>query len=207
MENLDNRRVHATTIVAATYRDGAVIAADTQATIMGTLAKYHETIKKLILVGRHAIVGISGLPDIMFLAHEVKKFSDNWRRKLDYEVSLDGVHNLLAKNLPTFAHETPSAMILAGYDTEYRYGRIFLVSMGMNIELHSGYEAIGSGGDAAKKIFKKNYRSGMNFEEAKEVALAALRESHEDNAGVGHKRYAYLVNADGCRIVVSPEGD
>ena len=69
MENLDNRQVHATTIVAVTYRDGAVIAADTQATMTNNLNKYHEVIKKLIPVGRHAVVGIAGLPDIMFLAH------------------------------------------------------------------------------------------------------------------------------------------
>lgn len=205
MENLDNRRVHATTVVAVTYRDGAIIAADMQATLMGNLNIYHEPIKKLIPVGRHAIVGIAGLPDVMFLAYEIQKFAHSWRRKLDYELTLDGSHNLLAKNLPAFAHGIPSSLILAGYDTEYRRGRIFLVSLGMNIEIHSGYEAIGSGGDAAIRVFKESFRPELEFTAAKATVLAALHESHKDNAGVGSKYDVYAIDAQGCQLIASAE--
>jgi proteasome beta subunit len=206
---------HATTIVAVTFDGGVVIAGDRRATMGNYIA--HREMEKVYPADDYSGVGISGAvgPAIeMIRLFQVEL--EHYEKIEGTLMSLDGKANRLAtmlrNNLPLAMQGLAVVPLYAGYDLDRNVGRIFSYDVsGARYEEH-GYHSTGSGSLFAKGSMKKRWRTGMNADDAVQVAIEALQDAADDDSATGGSdtgRRIYpvvaAITADGYRRLTQDE--
>ncbi|MEV6109940.1 proteasome subunit beta [Streptomyces sp. NPDC051940] len=179
---------HGTTIVAARYGDGALIAGDRRITMGNMIA--NRRYEKVFQADEFTAVGIAGSTGMaeemvgllrMELAH--------YEKVEGVALSVDGKANRLATlirdNLPAAQQGLAVVPVLAAYDTHADEGRIHSYFVdGMRCE-ERDFAATGSGSVFALGAVKKLYRPGMSETEAATMAVQALYDAAEDDSATG----------------------
>ena len=119
---------HGTTIVAANFTGGVVMAGDRRAT-MGTMIAQRE-IEKVFGADEHSIIGIAGVAGIAVELVRLFQVELQHYEKIEgVPLSLDGKANrlgaLVRANLSMAMQGLAVIPMLAGWDHERREGRIF----------------------------------------------------------------------------------
>jgi proteasome beta subunit len=183
---------HATTIVALTYADGVVMAADRRAT-MGNLIASRD-IEKVHPADAYSLVGFAGTAGIGIEMTRLFQVELEHFEKIEGAMlSLDGKANRLAtmirNNLGAALQGLAAIPIFAGYDLDARdpsrAGRIFSFDVAGGLYEESGYDGIGSGSLFAKAALKKRYRPGLSATEAIRIAVDALFDAADDDTATG----------------------
>jgi proteasome beta subunit len=184
---------HGTTVLAAVFRGGVLIAGDRRAT-SGNLIAYREMDKIYVTDGYSAcgIAGAAGLGVELIRLYAVEL--EHYEKIEGVSLSLDGKTNKLAAmvrgNLDAAMAGLAAIPLFAGYDTEAadpdRAGRIvsFDVSGG-RYEEHAGYHAIGSGSLFAKSALKKTHDPDADLDTTLRVAIDALVDAADDDSATG----------------------
>ena len=206
---------HATTIVAAEYAEGVLIAGDRRAT-MGNLIAQRD-IEKVFGTDTHSAVGIAGTAGLAIeLVRLFQVELEHYEKIEGTALTIEGKANRLATmirgNLGLAMQGLASVPLFVGYDTDVadpaRAGRIFSydVTGGRYPETH--YESIGSGSVFAKSSMKKLWRAGLDQAGVVRVAVEALYDAADDDSATGGPdtvRGIYpvvlLVTADGVTRV------
>src|SRR5258707_10658236 len=160
---------HGTTIVAATFGGGVVMAGDRRATMGNMIAQ--RDIEKVFPADEYSVVGIAGTAGIA--VEMVKLFQvelEHYEKIEGVELSLEGKANRLATmirgNLGMAMQGLVVVPLFAGYDEERDLGRIFSYdAAGGKYEEHE-HHTIGSGSPYARGSLKKLYRAGLSEEDA-----------------------------------------
>lgn len=180
--------VHGTTIVAARYGGGVVMAGDRRATA-GTHIASRE-IEKVFAADGTSAIGIAGTAGIALeLVRLFQLELEHYEKIEGSSLSLDGRANRLAAmiraNLPLALQGLAVAAIFAGYDDARGLGRIFSYDVtGGRYEEHE-FHAVGSGALYAKSALKKLWSPGLDREAAVRVALEALVDAADDDSATG----------------------
>jgi proteasome beta subunit len=183
---------HATTIVAMSYADGVVMAADRRAT-MGNLIASRD-IEKVHPADAYSLVGFAGTAGIGIEMTRLFQVELEHYEKIEGAVlSLDGKANRLAtmirNNLGAALQGLAAIPIFAGYDLDARdaarAGRIFSFDVAGGLYEETGYDGIGSGSLFAKSALKKRYRPGLSAVEAIRIAVEALFDAADDDTATG----------------------
>jgi proteasome beta subunit len=202
---------HGTTIVAATWAGGVVMAGDRRATMGNVIAQ--RTIEKVFPADEHACIGIAGSAGIAIeLVRLFQVELEHYEKIEGWPLSLDGKANrlasLLRSNLGLALQGLAAVPMLAGYDTERAEGRIFSYDVtGGRYEEHDFY-SVGSGSLFARGSLKKLYTSGMPELEAVQICVEALYDAADDDSATGGPDLARrifpvvaVVDANGFRRV------
>lgn len=202
---------HGTTIVAATWADGVVMAGDRRATMGNVIAQ--RTIEKVFPADEHACIGIAGSAGIAIeLVRLFQVELEHYEKIEGSSLSLDGKANrlasLLRSNLGLAMQGLAAVPLLAGYDLARETGRIFSYDVtGGRYEEHD-YYSVGSGSMFAKGALKKLYEPGMTEADAIEVCIEALYDAADDDSATGGPDLArrifplvVVVDASGFRQV------
>ncbi|WP_308113976.1 proteasome subunit beta [Kineosporia corallincola] len=179
---------HSTTIVAATFDGGVVLAGDRRATMGNYIA--HREMEKVYPADDYSAVGISGTvgPAIeMVRLFQVEL--EHYEKIEGTLMSLDGKANRLAtmlrNNLPLAMQGLAVVPLYAGYDLDRHVGRIFSYDVsGARYEEHS-YHSTGSGSLFAKGSLKKRWRPGLTADETVQVVVEALQDAADDDSATG----------------------
>jgi proteasome beta subunit len=179
---------HATTIVAASFDGGVVMAGDRRATMGNLIA--HREIEKVFPADDYSCVGIAGTAGLAI--ELVKLFQvelEHYEKIEGALLSLDGKANrlssMLRSNLGMAMQGLAVVPLFAGFDLQRRQGRIFSYDVtGGRYEEHQ-FHSIGSGSLFARGSMKKRWRSGLTQAEALQVVVEALHDAADDDSATG----------------------
>ena len=182
----------ATTIVAATYADGVLMAGDRRAT-MGNLIAQRD-IEKVFASDDYSMVGIAGTAGIAI--EMVRLFQvelEHYEKIEGTRLTLDGKANRLATmirgNLGAAMQGLAVVPLFAGFDLDAevpsRAGRIFSYDVtGGRYEEHQ-HHGVGSGSLFARGALKKTWRPGMSQDDVVRIGVDALYDAADEDSATG----------------------
>ncbi|GAA3244007.1 proteasome subunit beta [Streptomyces sp. XM83C] len=179
---------HGTTIVAATYADGVLIAGDRRVTMGNVIA--HREYEKVFPADEFSAVGIAGTAGIAVeLVRLFQLELEHYEKIEGTPLSLDGKANRLTTmvrgNLGMAMQGLAVVPVFAGYDVDRGAGRIFSYDVTGGRTEETGYTATGSGSVYARGALKKLYRDGMAEDEVLTAAVQALYDAADDDSATG----------------------
>jgi proteasome beta subunit len=184
---------HGTTIVAATFRGGVLIAGDRRATAGNLIAQ--RDMDKVFVVDDYSAIGIAGTAGIA--VEMVRLFTvemQHYEKIEGVSLTLDGKANKLAgmvrSNLGGAMRGLAAVPLFVGYDVDAtdpdRAGRIVSYDVvGGRYDETLGYHSVGSGSLFARSSLKKLHDPMMDIETAIRVAMEALYDAADDDTATG----------------------
>ncbi|MGH9046035.1 MAG: proteasome subunit beta [Acidimicrobiales bacterium] len=179
---------HATTIVALRFADGVVMAGDRRATEGHAIA--HRAMEKVFPADRYSAVAIAGAagPAVeMVRLFQVQL--EHYEKVEGVSLSLEGKANQLAQmvreHLPMAMQGLAVVPLFAGFDLRRGIGRIYTYDVTGGHYEEADFQATGSGGRDARTTIKLGFREGLTRTEAIELAIEALYEAADEDAGTG----------------------
>ncbi len=179
---------HGTTIVAAAFNGGVVMAGDRRATAGNMISQ--RDIEKVFRSDEYSCVGISGVAGIgVELVRLFQVELEHYEKIEGRALSLEGKANRLAgivrANLAAAMQGLVVVPIFAGYDTDEGVGRIFSYTADGGRYEEQRFHSIGSGSVFARGALKKLYADGMEATEAIMACMQALYDAADDDSATG----------------------
>ena len=179
---------HGTTIVAATFDGGVVIAGDRRATMGSMIAQ--RDIEKVFAADEHSAVGIVGTAGLAIeLVRLFQTELEHYEKIEGTTLSMDGKANRLASlirgNLGLAMQGLAVVPLFVGADHAGGRGRIFSYDVTGGRYEESDFHAVGSGSVFARGSLKKLYRQGLSADTAVEVLVQALYDAADDDSATG----------------------
>jgi proteasome beta subunit len=184
---------HGTTIVAATFRGGVLIAGDRRATAGNLIAQ--RDMEKVFVVDDYSAVGIAGTAGIA--VEMVRLFAvelQHYEKIEGVPLTLDGKANKLAGmvrgNLEGAMRGLAAVPLFVGYDVDAtdpaQAGRIVSYDVvGGRYDETLGYHSVGSGSLFARSSLKKLHDPTMEVDAAVRAAMEALYDAADDDSSTG----------------------
>ncbi|MCW2783673.1 MAG: proteasome endopeptidase complex, beta component, Threonine peptidase family [Marmoricola sp.] len=179
---------HGTTIVAATFADGVVMAGDRRATMGNVIAQ--RDIEKVFPADEYSCVGIAGTAGLA--VEMVRLFQtelEHYEKIEGSTLSIDGKANrlsaLIRNNLALAMQGLAVVPLFAGYDRRAGIGRIFSYDVTGGRYEETAFHSVGSGSVFARGSLKKLYRGDFNADECVTAAVQALYDAADDDSATG----------------------
>ncbi|MFE5242895.1 MULTISPECIES: proteasome subunit beta [unclassified Streptomyces] len=179
---------HGTTIVAASFPGGVVLAGDRRATMGNMIAQ--RDIEKVFPADEYSAVGIAGTAGLA--VEMVKLFQlelEHFEKVEGASLSLEGKANRLStmirSNLAMAMQGLAVVPLFAGYDLDRERGRIFSYDVTGGRSEEHGYAATGSGSVFARGSMKKLYRDDLTEEQTLTLVVQALYDAADDDSATG----------------------
>jgi proteasome beta subunit len=179
---------HGTTIVAATFPGGVVMAGDRRATMGNIIAQ--RDIEKVFAADEFSIIGIAGAAGLAVeLVGLFQVELEHYEKIEGAPLSLVGKANRLATmirlNLGLAMQGLVVVPLFAGWDETTQEGRIFSYdATGGRYEEHA-YFSVGSGAVFARGSLKKLYRPDFDANDATMAVIQALYDAADDDSATG----------------------
>jgi proteasome beta subunit len=206
---------HGTTIVAAAFSGGVVMAGDRRATAGNMISQ--RDIEKVFRSDEFSCIGISGVAGIgIDLVRLYQVELEHYEKLEGRALSLEGKANRLAglvrANLGGAMQGLVFVPLFAGYDTDEGVGRIFSYDVAGGRYEEQRFFSIGSGSIFARGALKKLYSDGMEADDAVLACMQALYDAADDDSATGgpdmtRRIYPLIVTvtADGYRRLTDEE--
>jgi proteasome beta subunit len=179
---------HATTIVAATFTDGVVMAGDRRATMGNIIAQ--RDIEKVFPTDEYSCVGIAGTAGLA--VEMVRLFQtelEHYEKIEGTTLSTDGKANrlsaLIRGNLGMAMQGLAVVPLFAGYDLVSQHGRIFSYDVTGGRYEETAFHSVGSGSVFARGSLKKLYRENFDQTECVTAVVQALYDAADDDSATG----------------------
>ena len=179
---------HGTTIVAAVFDGGVILAGDRRATMGNVIAQ--RDIEKVFPADEFSAVGIAGTAGLA--VEMVKLFQlelEHYEKIEGATLSLEGKANRLStmirSNLGMALQGLAVVPMFAGYDTDREKGRIFSYDVTGGRSEEAGFAATGSGSVYARGALKKIYRQDLAEGDMATAVVQALYDAADDDSATG----------------------
>jgi proteasome beta subunit len=179
---------HGTTIVAATFPGGVVVAGDRRATMGNMIAQ--RDIEKVYPADEFSIIGIAGSAGLA--VEMVRLFQlelEHYEKIEGAPLSLVGKANRLAtmirQNLGLAMQGLIVVPLFAGWDVAREEGRIFSYDATGGRYEEQAFFSVGSGSVFARGSLKKLYRHDLTDTEAATAVIQALYDASDDDSATG----------------------
>ncbi|MCZ7461311.1 proteasome subunit beta [Streptomyces sp. WMMC940] len=179
---------HGTTIVAASFPGGVVLAGDRRATMGNMIAQ--RDIEKVFPADEYSAVGIAGTAGLA--VEMVKLFQlelEHFEKVEGAQLSLEGKANRLStmirSNLGMAMQGLAVVPLFAGWDVDREKGRIFSYDVTGGRSEEQGYAATGSGSIFARGSMKKLFREDLTEEQALTLVIQALYDAADEDSATG----------------------
>jgi proteasome beta subunit len=179
---------HGTTIVAATFPGGVVMAGDRRATMGNIIAQ--RDIEKVFPADEYSCVGIAGAAGLA--VEMVRLFQtelEHYEKIEGMTLSMDGKANRLAalirSNLGMAMQGLAVVPLFAGYDLQASQGRIFSYDVTGGRYEETAFHSVGSGSLFARGSLKKLYRDDLDAEGCVTAVIQALYDAADDDSATG----------------------
>jgi proteasome beta subunit len=183
---------HGTTIVAATFAEGAVMAGDRRATAGSLIAQ--RDIEKVFATDDYSMVGIAGAAGLGVEVVRLYQVELEHYEKIEgTSLTLDGKANRLATmirgNLGEALQGLAVLPLFAGFDLDApdaaSAGRIYSFDVAGGRYPEQYHTSIGSGSLFARGALKKLWRPAMTRDEAIRVVVESLYDAAADDSATG----------------------
>lgn len=179
---------HGTTVVAAKFADGVIIAGDRRAT-SGNLIS-HRNMQKVFEADKWSGVAIAGAagPAIEM----VKLFQlqlQHYEKVEGHSLSLEGKANQLSQmlrgHLPAAMQGLVVVPLFAGFDRRRGFGRLFAYDVTGGRYEEEDFVASGSGSLFARTVIKMGYNASNDHDTAVDLMIKALFTAADDDSATG----------------------
>jgi len=206
---------HGTTIVAARFADGVIMAGDRRSTAGNMIAQ--RDIEKVFRSDDFSAVGIAGVAGIgLELVRLFQLELEHYEKLEGRTLSLEGKANRLSAfvrgNMAAAMQGLVVVPLFAGWDEDAARGRIFSYDVAGGRYEERPYSAIGSGSLFAKGSLKKLYTEGLSDRDVVLACMQALYDAADDDSATGGPdlaRQIYpvvaMITADGFRRLSDAE--
>jgi len=179
---------HGTTIVAATFPGGVIMAGDRRATMGNIIAQ--RDIEKVFPADEYSCVGIAGSAGLA--VEMVRLFQtelEHYEKIEGSTLSLDGKANRLAAliraNLAMAMQGLAVVPLFAGFDLASGNGRIFSYDVTGGRYEETAFHSVGSGSLFARGSLKKLYQDHFTEEQCVQAVVEALYDAADDDSATG----------------------
>jgi proteasome beta subunit len=179
---------HGTTIVAATFPGGVVMAGDRRATMGNIIAQ--RDIEKVFPADEYSCVGIAGTAGLAVeLVRLFQTELEHYEKIEGMTLSIDGKANRLAglirSNLGMAMQGLAIVPLFAGYDVAAGQGRIFSYDVTGGRYEETAFYSVGSGSLFARGALKKIYREDLSESDCITALIQALYDAADDDSATG----------------------
>ncbi|MFC5828586.1 proteasome subunit beta [Nonomuraea insulae] len=179
---------HATTIVAATFAGGVVMAGDRRATSGNIISQ--RDVEKVFRADDYSCMGIAGTASTgIEMARLYRVELEHYEKLEGRTMSVAGKANRLATmirgNLALAMQGLVVVPLFAAYDPDKDEGRIFSYDVAGGPYERERYDAIGSGSIFARGSLKKLYRDGASADDMAMTLIQALYDAADDDSATG----------------------
>jgi proteasome beta subunit len=179
---------HGTTIVAATFPGGVVMAGDRRATMGNIIAQ--RDIEKVFPADEYSCVGIAGSAGIAVeLVRLFQTELEHYEKIEGMTLSMDGKANRLAAlirgNLAMAMQGLAVVPLFAGFDLTVGQGRIFSYDVTGGRYEETAFHSVGSGSLFARGALKKLYRDDLDRDECVTALVQAMYDAADDDSATG----------------------
>ncbi len=179
---------HGTTIVAATFPGGVVMAGDRRATMGNIIAQ--RDIEKVFPADEYSCVGIAGTAGLAVeLVRLFQTELEHYEKIEGMTLSMDGKANRLAAliraNLGMAMQGLAVVPLFAGFDLSTSSGRIFSYDVTGGRYEETAFHSVGSGSMFARGSLKKLYREDLSQDECVTAIIQALYDAADDDSATG----------------------
>ena len=179
---------HGTTVLASTYQNGVLIAGDRRATEGFQIAA--NRMDKVFQTDEFSAMAIAGA------AGPCVEMAKLFRIELEHYEKLDGkpltcegkatrLGYMVKANFPMVMQGLVVIPLFVGYDQKRKIGRLFKYDITGGRYEDTEFHAVGSGGKDAKLTLKEHFRKHLPEDQAVQIALRALSNAAEEDAGTG----------------------
>jgi proteasome beta subunit len=210
---------HGTTIVAATYAEGVVMAGDRRATAGNLIAQ--RDIEKVFAADDYTLVGIAGAAGIAVEIVRLYQVELEHYEKIEgTQLTLDGKANRLATmirgNLAEAMQGLAVVPLLAGFDLDApdaaSAGKIYSYDVVGGRYPEQYYHSVGSGSLFARGALKKLWSPGMDRAAAVRVAVESLYDAADEDSATGgpditRRIYPVVMTATAAGTVRVPDDE
>jgi proteasome beta subunit len=179
---------HATTIVAATFAGGVIMAGDRRATSGNIISQ--RDVEKVFRADDYSCMGIAGT------ASTGIEFARLFRVELEHYEKLEGrtmsvagkanrLATMIRGNLGMAMQGLVVVPLFAAYDPDKDEGRIFSYDVAGGPYERERFDAIGSGSIFARGSLKKLYRDGASADDMVMTLIQALYDAADDDSATG----------------------
>ena len=179
---------HGTTIVAATFPGGVVMAGDRRATMGNIIAQ--RDIEKVFPADEYSCVGIAGTAGLA--VEMVRLFQvelEHYEKIEGTTLSIDGKANrlsaLIRGNLAMAMQGLAVVPLFAGFDLRTEQGRIFSYDVTGGRYEETAFHSVGSGSLFARGALKKLYREDLDETGCVTAVIQALYDAADDDSATG----------------------
>ncbi|MEU7857237.1 proteasome subunit beta [Nonomuraea sp. NPDC049141] len=206
---------HATTIVAATFAGGVVMAGDRRATSGNIISQ--RDVEKVFRTDDYSCMGIAGTASTgIEMARLYRVELEHYEKLEGRTLSVNGKANRLAAmirgNLGMAMQGLVVVPLFAAYDAERDGGRIFSYDVAGGPYERDRFDAIGSGSIFARGSLKKLYRDGASADDMAMTLIQALYDAADDDSATGGPDVTRkiwpivsVIDADGFRRLAEEE--
>ncbi|MDP9092369.1 MAG: proteasome subunit beta, partial [Actinomycetota bacterium] len=183
---------HGTTIVAAVYGDGVVMAGDRRATAGNLIAQ--RDIEKVFAADDFSLVGIAGTAGLAIeIARLYQVELEHYEKIEGTQLTLEGKANRLATmiraNLGQAMQGLAVVPLFAGYDIDNSdpgsAGKIFSFDVTGGRYPEQYYYSVGSGSLFARGALKKLWSPGLDRAGVVRVVIESLYDAADDDSATG----------------------
>ncbi|MFD1543032.1 proteasome subunit beta [Nonomuraea guangzhouensis] len=179
---------HATTIVAATFAGGVVMAGDRRATSGNIISQ--RDVEKVFRTDDYSCMGIAGTASTgIEMARLYRVELEHYEKLEGRTLSVNGKANRLAAmirgNLGMAMQGLVVVPLFAAYDADRDGGRIFSYDVAGGPYERDRFDAIGSGSIFARGSLKKLYRDGASADDMAMTLIQALYDAADDDSATG----------------------
>src|SRR5215218_4074981 len=206
---------HGTTIVAATFPGGVMMAGDRRATMGNIIAQ--RDIEKVFPADEYSCVGIAGTAGLAVeLVRLFQTELEHYEKIEGMTLSLDGKANRLAglirANLGMAMQGLAIVPLFAGYDLSAGQGRIISYDVTGGRYEETAFHSVGSGSLFARGALKKLYREDLSETECVTALVQSLYDAADDDSATGGPDLTrrifpvvHVITADGGRRLADAE--
>lgn len=175
-----------TTVLAAVYKEGVIIAGDRQAVEGFQVGE--RRIQKVYEIDDHSAIAIAGVAGPCIEMAKLFQVEVEFYEKIEgTTLSLEGkanhLSNMVKSNLGMALQGLYVIPIFAGYDPKEKQAKIFKYDVTGGRYEDADYHAIGSGGKDAQTTLKKRYGKDMSRDEILKVVAEALWDAADEDLG------------------------
>ena len=184
---------HGTTIVAATFSGGVVLAGDRRATMGNIIAQ--RDIEKVFVTDDFSAAGIAGtaglaVEAVRLFAVELQHYEKIEGVPLTFDGKANKLASMIRANLGAAMQGLSYVPLFAGFDVDAddpaRAGRIVSYDVvGGKYEEFGGYAAVGSGSLFAKSALKKRHDPAGDAATTVRTVIEALYDAADDDSATG----------------------
>lgn len=179
---------HGTTIVAAKFADGVVIAGDRRAT-SGNLIS-HRNMTKVFPADRWSGVAIAGaagpaMEMVKMFQLQLEHYEKVEGRPLSLEGKANQLSAMIRGHLPAAMQGMVVVPLFAGFDRRRGFGRLFAYDVTGGRYEEEDYVASGSGSLFARTVIKLGHSDSNSRDEAADLMIRALFTAADDDSATG----------------------